>query len=159
MMTLFEIDNEIAKALENAIDIETGELIHPELIENLQLARNDKIKNIALAYKNKKAEMEAIKGQKDLFVAREKRAKKEVEDLGKYLEYALQGETFKCAEVEVKYRKSTSVQVSNDVVLPEEYLTIKTTLEPNKKLLADALKNGTEIAGVELVTKNNIQIK
>jgi len=158
-MTLFEIDAELKAVMENAIDSETGELLNPELIEELSLARDEKIKGIALAYKNSLSDYEQLKAQKEAFEAREKQAKRKAESLKGYLAYALNGETFVAPEVAVSYRKSKAVHIEDDVILPEEYQIITTTTKPDKTKLKKALESGLELAGVTIVENRNIQIK
>lgn len=43
-MTLFEIDG----AIMNCVDSETGEIINEEMLDALNMARNEKVENICL---------------------------------------------------------------------------------------------------------------
>ena len=55
-------------------------------------------------------------------------------------------------------RKSTSVYVAPDFNNPE-YMRVKTTTEPDKTAIRDALKSGAEIPGAYLTEKENLAIK
>lgn len=60
----------------------------------------------------------------------------------------------------VRIKKNpASVMIHDGVELPSEYLTEKITVAPNKKLIAEHLKAGVCIDGVELVTNTRIEIK
>lgn len=154
-MTLYEIDEKIL----NCIDEETGEILDFEALNALEIERVSKIENIALAYKNVKAEAEALKAEKESFAERENRAKKRMNDLKGYLAYVLEGKKFKTNKVEINFRKSEAVVVNCDVLgLPQEYLTYKDP-DPNKTAIKNALKAGILIEGCSLESRENINIK
>lgn len=69
------------------IDEETGEVIgiDTERADKLQMMRDDKIKNLALYYKNLMAEVNAYKSEKDYFAKRERVAKNKAESIKKFL--------------------------------------------------------------------------
>lgn len=157
-MTLFEIDKALMD-FEFEVDEETGEILNASDLDELQMARQDKIENIGLYIKNLEAEKEAVKHEKDNFADREKRLGKKIESLKGYLGYALQGQKFSTPKVAVSFRKSESVLIKNESLIPDEYCEFTTTRKPNKKTIKDALKEGKELIGVELLEKQNIQIK
>lgn len=157
-MTLFEIDKALMD-FEFEVDEETGEILNASDLDELQMARQDKIENIGLYIKNLEAEKEAVKHEKDNFADREKRLGKKIESLKGYLGYALQGQKFSTPKVAVSFRKSESVLIKNESLIPDEYCELTTTRKPNKKTIKDALKEGKELMGVELLEKQNIQIK
>ena len=109
--------------------------------------------------KNKLAEAEGLQTEAKKLNDRAGQAKKQAEKLTGYVQVFLNGETFKTNKVAVSYRKSESIQVSCEVdKLPVEFIRTKTTTEADKTLLKKAIKDGAEIAGVELIEKQNIQI-
>ena len=63
-MTIYDIDSAIAAL----VDPETGELGDYEAFQRLQLAREAKIENLALLYKETRATAEAIKAEADKLV-------------------------------------------------------------------------------------------
>ncbi len=67
-MTLYEID----KAITDLADPETGEITDFEALDNLQMARDQKIENIACYYKNLVSDAEAIKAEKEALAERQK---------------------------------------------------------------------------------------
>ena len=159
-MTIYEIDNEIM----NCIDVETGEVIDTEKLNDLQMERDAKIENVALWIKELKAEAEAIKNEKQALADRQRVAENKAESLKNWLAYALNGEKFKTAKCSISYRNSESVEVTEEGLEAlmrdhEDLLTYKTP-EPNKKAIKDAIKNdGLTVAGVQLVQKTSTIIK
>lgn len=156
-MTLYELDKAIADF--ELIVNEDGEVLNIDELDELQMARNDKIEGISLWVKNLEAEKEAVKHEKDNFADREKRLGKKIDSLKGYLTYALQGEKFSTPKVAVSFRKSESVLVKDEYLIPDEYCEFTVMRKPNKKNIKDALKKGKELMGVELIEKSNISIK
>ena len=157
-MTLFEIDKALAD-FEFEVDEETGEILNASDLDELKMAREDKIENIGLYIKNLEAEKEAVKREKDNFADREKRLGKKIDSLKKYLTYALDGQKFSTPKVAVSFRKSESVLVKDKYLIPDNYMNISVVREPNKTAIKNALKRGEEIMGVELLEKQNVSIK
>ena len=157
-MTLFEIDKAIAE-FEWDIDPETGEVLNPYGLDDLQMAREQKCENIALLIKNKEAEKTAVAEQEKVFTNRKKSLGNEIDRLKNYLGYALQGEKFSTPKVAVSFRKSESVLVKDEYLVPDKYCEFTMVRKPNKTNIKDALKKGEEIMGVELVEKQNISVK
>ena len=157
-MTLYEIE----KSILECVDWETGEIIDAEKLNQLQMAREEKIENVALWIKDLNAEINAYKAEKEAFAEREAKTKAKVESLKKWLTGALQGENFKTTRVAVSFRKSEAVEIDEDdfntITQPAEYLTYKPPV-PNKTAIKAAIKNGEDVTGATLVTKQNIQIK
>ena len=153
-MNLYEIDS----AIMDCVDMETGEIIDMEALENLQMERDRKIEGIGCWIKNLLADVKALKEEKDNLAARQKAAENKAASLKAYLSSYLNGEKFKTAKVSISYRKSDSVNIAEGAVIPEEYLKYSDPT-PDKIGLKAALKSGEKIQGISLVTSNNIQIK
>lgn len=153
-MNLYEID----KAISECVDPETGEIIDIERLSELQIERETKCENVALWIKNLNADIAAYKAEKDSFAEREKQAKAKVETLKIWLSKALNDNPMKTTKVAVSFRKSESVEIENEAIVPKKYLRIKKVVEPDKTLIKEALKSG-KVKGCRIVVKNNIQIK
>ena len=159
-MTIYEIDKEIL----NCIDLETGEIIDIDRLNDLQLERDAKIENVACWIKELKAEAEAIKAEKLALAERQKVAENKAESLKKWLAFALNGEKFKTAKCSVSFRKTESVEVtdeglSNLMKEHDELLTYKAP-EPNKTAIKNAIKkDGLSVEGVRLGCNTSVIIK
>ena len=155
MANLYEINEQLL----NLTDSETGEIEDWSAFEALQLARDEKIENIALYHKNMLAEAAALKAEEKSFAERRKRAENKAGSLKRYLDSALQGQKFNTVKVAISYRKSTSVEV-DETKLPANWLReIPASYVVDKVEIAKALKAGETIEGATLKESNNIQIK
>lgn len=157
-MTLFDINKAILD-FEYEIDEETGEILNAEALDQLQMAREDKIEGVGLWIKNLTAEAEAVKKEKDAMADRQRRLEKKVESLKRYLEWALQGEKFSTPRISMTFRRSESVYIPDETELDDRFVNITMVKKPDKKLIKDTLKAGLEVPGAELVMKQNLQIK
>lgn len=154
MATLYEINEEIL----NCVDTETGEIIDPEKLSQLQMEFDDKVEGIALWIKNLLSDAAAIKEERDKLAERQRVCENKAKNLKEYLSGFLGGEKFKTPRVAISYRKSKSVDVQDITALPKEYLKYS---EPtaNKTEIKKALEAGTSVPGCVLVENSNIQIK
>lgn len=154
MATLYEIN----EAILSCIDLESGEIIDESALEALQMLRDEKLENVGLWIKNLVAESSALAAEIKTLMERKRYKENKTESLMAYLASALHGERFETSRVVVSWRKSESVNIAEGAVLPEEYL-VPVEPRPDKTLLKKDLKEGVEINGVELISKQNIQIK
>ena len=158
-MNLYEINQEIDRAIQNCIDPETGEILDDTSeLDALTLARDEKIENIACYIKNLKADAEAIRTEEKKLAERRKTCENRAEWLKKYLANNLQGEKFKSPRVAVSWRRSQAVVVEDIWKLPKDYLRYKDP-EPDKTAIKDAIKKGFDVEGAELVDNLSMVIK
>ena len=154
MATLFEINQEIL----SCIDLETGEIIAPEKLENLQMDRHEKLRNIAFVALNAAADAKAYEEQEKKFAARKKAAKATVAWAKETLARELAGQKMKEAEFTISYRKSEAVEIADLNSVPDEFL-VPQPPKVDKAGLKEAIKGGAVIDGVTIAEKHNIQIK
>lgn len=157
-MNLYQIKEEIKNAVDECIDMETGEIINPELLDNLNEKLNIKRENIALYIKNLTCDSKAIDEEIKNLTARKKSINNKVDWLKQYLANDLQGNKFETAKVVVSFRKSKSVEINPDAEIPNEFL-IQQQPKPDKAGLKKAIQSGAVINGVSIVEKSNISIK
>ena len=158
MSTLFEIDKAIMN-FEFDIDESTGEILNYADLDSLKMAREQKIENIGLYYKNLVAEAEMVKAEAKNMSDRQKRLERKAESLKNYLAYALNGEKFSTPRMAVSYRKSESVSIPDETLIDDKYCNVSIVKKPDKKVIKDALKSGKEVKGAELIVKQNISVK
>lgn len=153
-MNLFEIEREIM----SCVDMETGEIIDTEKLDQLAMERDKKIENVACWIKNLSAEAAALKEQKQVFADRQKAAEGKMESLKKYLASYLNGQKFSTEKIAISFRKTSSVNVTDMTLVPEEYLKYA---EPtiNKTAVKDAIKAGLVVPGAEITEGQSISIK
>lgn len=153
-MKLYEIDAEIM----GLIDDETGEILDVDRFDELSGERDAKVESLCLWIKNLKAEAEALKAEKDAFAQRQKVVENKMNNLKEFVSKYLEGTSFKTTKVNVSFRKSETLEISDIYKIPEDYLKYK---EPDvdKTALKKAIKEGASIDGAYIVDKLNIQIK
>ena len=154
-MNLYEIDSGIM----DCIDPESGEIIDPEKLDALLMAREKKVEGVALWVKNLKADLTALEAERKAFQEREKQTKAKIESLSNWLTGALNGEKFETPKVKISFRTSEAVQITDESTIPRAYIRTKIEEVPDKIALKEALKSNFQISGAVLVTNKNIQIK
>ena len=154
-MTLYEIDESILAC----VDTETGEIIDAGKLEELQMARDEKIENIGLWIKDLTAEAEAIKAEEQNLKKRRQVVENKAKNLKTYLDYALDGQKFKTPRLSISFRRSESVNVTDPSKLPDELVETVIDIKPLKAEIKKALKAGLIVDGAELVQALNIQVR
>lgn len=155
MANLYEIDQGILECL----DLETGEVIDPERLENLQMERSQKIENVVLWIKNLLSDADAIKVEKDALAEREAKCRKKAEDLKGWLGNALDGQKFSTAKCAVSFRRSEKVMILDEKMVPLDLMIPQVSFKPDKAAIKEQLKDGKEVCGCCLVENLNPQIK
>lgn len=155
-MNLYEVTKEFEN-FEFEFD-EDGVVVNEEELERVELDFNTKLENCIKWYKNCVAEAEALKEEKLKFTDRQKKAERQAESMKNWISYCLKGNKWHSKDnlYGVSYRKSEVIEISNDAILPEEFVEYIPKLD--KAGIKKAVKNGAEFKGVELVEKQNMQI-
>ena len=156
-MTLYEINEQIQKAIELGFDPDTGEILDMTALEQLQIARDEKIENICLYIKDLMAEEVALKTEEIKLAGRRMHDEKKVASLKRYLQEMLAGQKWKSAKAVVSYRKTQSVVIDDMEALPEHLMRVKT--EPDKAAIKEILKSGEKVDGAHLEDGQSMSIK
>ena len=158
--------HEIQAALSGMLDLiqvdeETGE-IEPATLESVQIASEEKIIATAMYIRRldalNKATKETIQDLQERVSADSKRIEALKWLMTKAMD-SLQYTEVKSPEVTLRFRKSSSVEITDSESLPEQFLRTKTVVEPDKAAIKNALKAGEKIQGAQLVESRNLQIK
>lgn len=158
--------HEIPAALAGMLDLiqvdeETGE-IEPATLESVQIASEEKIIATAMYIRRLDALNKATKETIQDLQERVRADSKRIEALKWLMTKAmdsLQYTEVKSPEVTLRFRKSSSVEITDSESLPEQFLRTKTVVEPDKTAIKNALKAGEKIQGAQLVESRNLQIK
>ena len=160
-MRVYEIPTQYRRFFEECVDEETGELRYTEeQFAELEAEATEKIANCGRMLKEWEAELEAMKEAKRSIDARMKSKTRQIEWLKEMTLNALSavGKKVEAADIVVTTRKSTKVKV-NEELLHADWFVEKIERRPNLTALGDALKQGVEIEGAELVTNYNLSLK
>lgn len=165
MKTLYEIDNAYLKALEMAftVDEETGEVLLADgVLDALQGEFEAKADAIACVIKEKRALIEARKKEMESLKAKNDSESKQIDRLIDYLTRSLdlrEQDKLTTARNTISFRKSKSVNVIDEKLIPLEFINIKETRSVNKTEIMKHLKNGETISGCEIKESRNMQLK
>lgn len=163
-MTLREID----QAILGLFDPETGDLLDEDGIEFelLQMEREDKIKNTALYFRQLAGETKVLADE----IAGLQKKKKVTENKMRWLKYllneALQGQKFHHPLVDVSYRKSTYLDITNEnaiIAFCQEsgYLDClkQKPIEISTSDITRLIKEGVDVPGAEIAERYNLGVK
>jgi hypothetical protein len=161
-MKLFEIPEAIELLLAEEVDRETGEITEDTLakLEELEMAFDDKALAVAAYLKGEKAEAEAVQRQADLLSKRAKAHNNRAKSLLGYLEHYLpDGRELSDSTSQIKWRKSTTVVIEDEDVIPSDCITVKLTETPDKNRIKKLIKDGKEVPGCRLANHNRMSVK
>lgn len=158
MANIYDIRREI-EDFELEVDPETGELLNALSWDALNMAFEEKVENIACFIKNLTSDIAALRAEEDQLARRRKSAERKVAYLKQLLLDNMGGQKFSTPRCAISFRRSVAVQVDDIEHIPADLLRVKTTIEPNKTAIKDALIGGAEISGCKLIESTNIQIK
>ena len=170
MSSLYEINSMIERCFridDEVVDGETGEIFDAEYLDNLEMERDEKIRNIALFYKNLVSDADQLDKEAKVFAKRAKSAANRAENLKKYLQFALNGEKRNTTEYTVSYRTTKDkVSIDDCSAIPEEYIKGFNDFSPSEKermvkktAIKEAILSGKKVAGAHLEDSVSMQIK
>ena len=172
-MKLYEINQALESILSNYlyfgdsfVDAETGEVLEDDAakvmlteLNDLQMAREEKLENLACWIKSMDADVAAIKNEEKNLAQRRKSLENKRERIFTFLYQSLDGEKINSPRVKVSYRKTAAVDVFNMSEIPDAFKRIKTIEEPDKTAIKEAIKAGEEVPGAALVERLSMSIK
>lgn len=158
-MTIYDIDSAIAAL----VDPETGELGDYEAFQRLQLAREAKIENLALLYKETRATAEAIKAEVDRLTQRRRVLEHNMRRMQEYLALVLDGEKFASPRCAVSYRRSEWTETDPEFIDWAREHRPELLMEQSPKIdtqqLKRELKDGLVCDHARLVERQNVQVR
>ncbi len=167
-MKLYDISNEMIK-LEDVIDEYAQEhmgditgLPAADYYENLIGERNQKLLNLGSWFKSVKAEAEAYTNEIKSLQHKKKVAENKMQWIRDFItSYIKSGEKLKDSRVTLSWRKSRSVEINQDKFdIHDLPLNMRKIVEtPDKTKIKEGIEKGDSYINIELVEKNNLQIK
>ena len=165
-MNLYEINAQIERLYDDAIDPKTGEISDEGFLalSTLQMEKDAKIENLALWHKNVVAEAKAIDDEIKTLKKRKDALDRKAEWQKNLLTWATEGQKFETPKVAISFKTSHAVDIFDEKRFCElyagtAYVTTKTESKPDKNAVKELLKVGGSLDGAELVARRNIQIK
>ena len=173
-MNLYEIDAALVEALEKGYyeefineDGEFDEEGFTAYLNELKMAQDAKLENLACFIKNIEAEAKAIKDEEAALAARRKAKELKAQRLKDYLQGFMQFKelnSFESARCKVSFRRSTKLVLDDEAkvwawaTVHDDYLRYKEP-ELRKDAITKALKSGEKIEGCRLAETRNLQLK
>lgn len=157
MATLYELNGAL---LQLQRMIEDGAEGLDDTLESIELAVGEKLEGYAMVIKNIESDIEGLKAEEKRLAERRKAMENSVVRMKNAMADALltvEGNRLKTDKFTFSFRKSTSVQIEDETIVPPQFC--KTTTTVNKSDIAKALKNGDAILGVSLVENQSLSIR
>lgn len=158
-MKIYEIDKAIEEILSTEVT-EDGEISQQafEAIEELTLAKEERIDSLLSYYKDSLADSEKIKAEAKTLVTRARVLENKAASLKSYLACVIgTGRKWQSPRHKVTWRKSQAVEVLDAKKVPPDFII---DVEPkiNKAALKLALKAGEKVEGARLEERENMII-
>lgn len=160
MARLYELSSQYQQVIE--MTNEDGELT-PEaldLLDKTELSIKEKGQNLAIILNNMDSNVDILDNEIARLTKMKKSIKANQDRLKNYLSFNLEKMWIEKLDTDlfkIGFRKSESVIIADDVVLPEEF--VKITVAPDKTELKKAIKAWKTIEWVSIVENKNLYIK
>jgi hypothetical protein len=150
------------KELQSIDDMEPD--VIADTLEALQGDIEEKAQAIVAVRAGMESDIAAIDAEIARLSARKKRIQAQDESVRDYLKINMRAmgiSNIKCPLFSITLVKGRKMaHVDDELSLPAEYVSVKTTVQPDKKLILAALKAGKEVPGARLVQSDeSLRIK
>lgn len=166
MPSLYQISKDLEAVIDGGLvfDTETGEVIwDSDNLEDLQAAFDDKLEACGLFLKNLNAEAKAIREEEKALAERRRIIERKAERMNAYVLDALldkvEGHKFSTPRLALSTRKTASVGITDETLLPDDFVTVKTTMQPDKSAIKKAIKAGESVPGACIIEDYSLQVK
>lgn len=162
-LSLYVIQQEYISLAESIID--NDGLLSEEMEAALQINK-DQLESKSQCYgfivRQLEGECDMIDNEIKRLEAMKKSRGKTVDRLKESVSKAMQLyeiEKIETPTLKISFRKSESIEIEEESLIDEKYMTVKTTKTPDKKAIKEAIKAGEIVLGVTLKENQNIQFK
>lgn len=159
-MNIYEITGYALELMEYLDAEEIDEQTVANTLESI--GADEKIDSYCKIIENYKSDISGIDEAIARLKARKERAEKNIDRMKTALDGFMQAtkkDKVKTQLFTVSYRKSKSVEILNESLIPKEFIKVKTEESPDKTAIKKVLSEGGTIAGCQLKENKNIQIK
>lgn len=162
-LKLYEINDKLRIALESINDLaEDNDGVIPDswadLLDELNIAKGEKILDIGRFIKSLKAQAMGIKSEIDRLSKRHKSTNNTIDRLIDYISMNMNtDEQYKDDNTIVNFRKSTRVDILDPDSIPSNYWKVETTIM--KALIKKDIKAGIEINGAIIKPSYTLSVK
>ncbi|MFJ7888428.1 siphovirus Gp157 family protein [Lysinibacillus xylanilyticus] len=156
MASLYQLNNAYAQLQQM---IEDGQDGLEDTLASITDAVEEKLEAYAMVIKNIESDVEGIKSEEKRLAERRKVMEKGIERMKKAIAETLGNsgqDKVKTEKFTFGWRKSSAVHITDEALIPKEYLKVTTTI--SRQELADRLKNEA-IPGAELIENRSLSIR
>lgn len=158
MATLYELTDQY-KMLQNFIEENNAEGFELALSQ-IQGEIAEKLEGYAMVLKNIESDIAGIKAEEKRLADRRKSMESNLTRIKENMADTLltvDGNRVKTEKFTFSFRKSTSVKVEDESVIPPQFIKVEKTI--SRAELAKALKAGKHIEGAKLIENQSLQIR
>lgn len=152
-MKLYELPAQIGRLAELAED--NGQEFVADTLESLQMEFEEKARNIVALSACMDSDVEAIDAEIKRLTARKKTIQARQEWVKSYLIDNMEKSgisKISCPLFSITLRKpAKAVLIEDESLLPDDCVSVVTTIKPDKKEIAKKLKEGVDVPGAKLV--------
>lgn len=156
-MKLYEITE-----LQNELELEEDNELKQDLQELIAIELEKKSNNIIYAIKNLEGNNLAIDAEIERLKAIKEKNIKNVDSIKNHILNFMKTNNIDKIQTDLatfSTRKSKSTQIDNIELLPQEFVTVKQTFQPDKTAIKKAIESGREVAGANVIENISLQIK
>lgn len=161
-LSLYELNEQIAK-FRFEFDEETGEILNEDALDELNIARDEKIESLLIYAKVLRAEAKAIKDEEKNLADRRKAKENKADRIEDYVARNLNGEKFETPRVKVIWRKSERVIIPDDYAVPDRFCNHEIVRKPDKTVIKTYLKGrklgDEDVKWASLEERQNMSVK
>ena len=156
-MKLYEITE-----LQNELELEEDNELKKDLQELISIEFEKKSNNIIYAIKNLEGNNLAIDAEIERLKAIKEKNIKNVDSIKNHILNFMKTNNIDKIQTDLatfSTRKSKSTQIDSIELLPQEFVTVKQTFQPDKTAIKKAIESGREVAGANVIENISLQIK
>jgi hypothetical protein len=162
-MNIYSLTSEYKLIEAQLLDEECDQESFQKLLDSVKADINNKILNYAFVIKNLENTLNGINEAIGAMCVRQKQICNKIETLKEYTLKAMNETGINKIESDyfnVSVRNNMpKVIIDNESKIPEEFLRVKTIIEPDKIRIKDFLSSGEVLAGAHLEANKSLQIK
>ncbi len=162
---LYELTNELEQAYDLLMNAADEDGVVPDdikaVFDKVHTMFNDKVTGIALMIKRLESNINDCKKEEDRIKNMRKSMEKKIEYLKDYIINNMQAVGKKKVETisaKVCLTKSEAVNLLDEEKIDNKFKVEETTIKIDKKAIKEAIKNGEQVEGAELVENTNLRI-
>ena len=156
-MKLYEITK-----LQKELEREDDEELKQNLQELIEFELKKKSNNIIYAIKNLEGNNLAIDAEIERLRAIKEKNVKNIDRIKNHILNFMKTNNIDKIQTDLatfSTRKSKSTQIDSIELLPQEFVIVKQTFQPDKVAIKKAIESGREVAGAKVITDYTLQIK